>query len=156
MFTQTQNPTLQLNARGAAVRDLQTLLNTRVSADYRVVVDGFFGTKTEAAVKAFQFSRLLERDGVVGPMTWKALKTNQPAEHPMIRQGSRGASVKIAQNVLKGGNFYTGAIDGEFGSRTETAVKKFQQDQRLKSVDGIVGRETWAAIAKMAQMLAFT
>lgn len=155
MFTPIQNPTLQLNARGAAVRDLQTLLNTRVSADYRVLVDGFFGPKTESAVKAFQYSKLLTRDGVVGPKTWQALKTNQPAEHSMVRQGSRGASVQILQMLLKDARFYAGAIDGEFGPRTEAAVKKFQQDRQLKPVDGIVGRQTWAALAQMAQMLAF-
>ena len=36
-------------------------------------VDGIFGAKTEAAVKAFQTDQALEVDGLVGPNTWKAL-----------------------------------------------------------------------------------
>ena len=42
----------------------------------------------------------------------------------------------------------TPAIDGKFGPNTENAVKKFQQDNRLK-VDGIVGPQTWGAICKL-------
>lgn len=36
-------------------------------------VDGVFGPKTRDAVKAFQISKNLVGDGVVGPMTWKKL-----------------------------------------------------------------------------------
>ena len=42
----------------------------------------------------------------------------------------------------------TPAIDGKFGPNTENAVKKFQQDNRLK-VDGVVGPQTWGAICKL-------
>ena len=37
-------------------------------------------------------------------------------------------------------------IDGIFGDDTKKAVIKFQQDQHLKKIDGIVGPETWGAI----------
>jgi len=36
-------------------------------------VDGVFGPKTEAAVKAFQTDQGLVVDGIVGRNTWKAL-----------------------------------------------------------------------------------
>ena len=36
-------------------------------------VDAVFGSKTEAAVKAFQTDQALKVDGIVGPITWKAL-----------------------------------------------------------------------------------
>lgn len=38
-----------------------------------VAVDGKFGQKTESAVIAFQKEKKLVADGIVGPMTWKAL-----------------------------------------------------------------------------------
>jgi peptidoglycan hydrolase-like protein with peptidoglycan-binding domain len=38
-------------------------------------MDGIFGAKTLAAVRAFQRSRGLTVDGVVGPLTWGALFT---------------------------------------------------------------------------------
>ena len=38
-----------------------------------ITADGRFGNGTRAAVKAFQKSRRLSQDGVVGPNTWTAL-----------------------------------------------------------------------------------
>lgn len=76
-------PTLRRGSQGDEVADLQTILNARYGADLEV--DGNFGKATEAAVKAFQKSRGLTADGVVGPKTWKALgvtgNTNPPADN---------------------------------------------------------------------------
>ncbi|MGI5860481.1 MAG: peptidoglycan-binding protein [Myxococcales bacterium] len=63
-------PTLRSGARGSAVKTLQTLLRNK---GYSIAVDGSFGPKTLAAVKAFQRARGLAVDGVVGPKTWAAL-----------------------------------------------------------------------------------
>ena len=40
-----------------------------------LAMDGIFGAKTLAAVRAFQRSRGLQVDGVVGPLTWGRLFT---------------------------------------------------------------------------------
>lgn len=63
-------PTLEFGNSGVSVRVLQRLL---VSNGYRLRVDGVFGAFTETGVKAFQSSRSLATDGIVGEKTWKAL-----------------------------------------------------------------------------------
>jgi uncharacterized protein with LGFP repeats len=57
--------TIQLGSRGADVRYLQTKLKLKV--------DGVFGAKTRTAVIAFQKSRGLTADGIVGSRTWVAI-----------------------------------------------------------------------------------
>ncbi len=64
--------TLKLHSRGDAVRALQHQL--RFAYGHKsVVVDGFFGQKTLAAVRIFQRNHKLTADGIVGNATWKAL-----------------------------------------------------------------------------------
>ena len=58
-------PTIRLYSRGPDVVDLQKAL--------KITADGIFGKNTDTAVKAFQRSKQLLPDGVVGPMTWAAL-----------------------------------------------------------------------------------
>lgn len=65
-------PTLRKGAKGDDVARLQTALNSH-GAKPALVVDKDFGGKTEAAVKAFQRTKRLVVDGVVGPYTWAAL-----------------------------------------------------------------------------------
>ena len=65
-------PLLQIGATGTAVETLQSALN-RLGAKPALVVDKKFGPATRTAVVAFQRSKLLETDGVVGPKTWGAI-----------------------------------------------------------------------------------
>ena len=67
-------PVIRRGARGQAVRDLQVLLGMRNTTG-----QGEFGPRTEAAVIAYQRSRGLVADGIVGLSTWTALLTRQPA-----------------------------------------------------------------------------
>lgn len=118
--------------------------------------DGDFGPKTAAAVKAFQRSKGLGADGVVGPQTWKALEGVQgpsapsPApstSRPTLREGAKGEDVKALQQRLKSLGFDPGAADGDFGGRTSSAVRSFQHAAGL-GADGVVGPRTWAALDK--------
>ena len=64
-------PTVYRGSRGDAVRKLQELLNKK-GFDCGAV-DGIFGSKTYAAVVAFQKANGLGADGIVGPLTWGKL-----------------------------------------------------------------------------------
>ncbi|MBR3105841.1 MAG: peptidoglycan-binding protein [Clostridia bacterium] len=64
-------PTLRRGSKGELVKSLQEYLNDEAGAG--LVIDGAFGAKTEEAVKAFQKTKGLTADGVVGPKTWAAM-----------------------------------------------------------------------------------
>ena len=63
---------------------------------------------------------------------------------PVIKRGSKGDDVVILQHLLDVEG-YKLTIDGDFGQRTETAVKMLQKAHGLVD-DGIVGAKTWAAL----------
>lgn len=63
----------------------------------------------------------------------------------LSKYGSRGEEVKTIQTKLKRWGYYSGAIDGIFGSQTLAAVKWFQSKNGL-AVDGIAGPKTLAAM----------
>ena len=144
----SSTPTLRQGARGAAVSQLQQKLRAK---GYNVSVDGDFGPKTAAAVRAFQQARHLGVDGVVGPNTWRALNAAAPAAPapssgatPTLRQGARGAAVSQLQNRLRA-HGYNVSVDGDFGPATANAVRAFQRAKGL-GVDGVVGPNTWRAL----------
>ena len=71
------NPTIRRGDTGPAVADLQRLVHVRA--------DGEFGPVTERAVRAFQTTRGIDPDGIVGPHTWAALvaPTSWPPVAPL-------------------------------------------------------------------------
>lgn len=137
-------PTIAPGATGTVVRRLQRAL--RRTPDLDIVVDGVFGPKTEAAVKAVQNGAGLVVDGVVGSQTWAALPDGGPM--PTLQEGSTGDVVKSLQQVLATGapdewSTGPGAIDGVFGPQTKTSVQSFQTWGGV-TADGIVGDATWS------------
>ena len=61
------------------------------------------------------------------------------------RRGSSGSEVRKIQEKLKRWGYYSGSVDGIYGSGTESAVKKFQKANGLKA-DGIAGKATLNAM----------
>lgn len=67
-------PVLRRGDGGPTVERIQSMLNVVGGID-RLIVDGAFGPKTEAAVRDFQQNENLTVDGIVGRQTWTALLT---------------------------------------------------------------------------------
>ena len=66
----------------------------------------------------------------------------------LSKYGSRGSEVRTIQEKLKRWGYYTGNVDGIYGSQTVAAVKRFQQKNGL-TVDGIAGPQTLKAMGIM-------
>ncbi|MDA1098243.1 MAG: peptidoglycan-binding protein [Proteobacteria bacterium] len=65
-----------------------------------------------------------------------------------LRPGDEGGLVERLQHALSARGFSPGALDGDFGAATENAVKAFQAANGLGN-DGVVGANTWAALAPL-------
>jgi len=133
-------PLVRRGDRIFPVRPLQRLLCARGHA---VSVDGSFGPRTESAVEAFQRSKSLAADGIVGPATWSKLIVQ-------IQRGSSGDAVRALQEVMKFHDQSDGEgpvihVDGTFGKQAESFVRGFQTAVGTAS-DGIVGPITWRAL----------
>lgn len=66
---------------------------------------------------------------------------------PVLRQGSRGSAVTYLQRRLTALHYDVGPIDGIFGYSTHHGVLAFQKVNGLVR-DGIVGPQTWGALAR--------
>ena len=82
----------------------------------------------------------------LAPLRTVQVVTSRPTSTPSpvptaMRKGSSGSSVRTVQQRLKTLGYYTGSVDGSFGTATENAVKAFQRANNL-TVDGKVGTET--------------
>lgn len=76
---------------------------------------------------------------------------------PTLRKGSKGEYVQLLQTKLMMLGYDLGSygVDGDFGSKTQAAVKAFQKDRGL-SADGVVGAKTWAELEKPAEAAMYT
>ena len=148
-------PLVYSGSRGEDVKTLQAQLNA-LGYDCGTV-DGIFGAKTYNAVVKFQKDRGLAVDGIVGKNTWAALgvtgttvvetqTASITSNMPLLCRGSIGEAVKTLQTRLNALGYDCGTVDGIFGIKTYNAVVKFQTARAL-AVDGIVGVNTWGALA---------
>ncbi len=122
------------NTRVAAIQYL-----LRFRKFYRGKVDGVFGAKTVAALKAFQKSRALKVDGVAGPQTLPKLVVP-------LKRGAKGDAVRAAQILARGASDHVAAmpnlglsVDGNFGKETETAVANAQFS--VRGMEGLYLRD---------------
>lgn len=129
--------------QGPAVRDIQDRL-AALSFDPGADARSVFGEGTCKAVSEFQKAKGLDADGIVGPITWRALYEAGYRLGDRIlfmrRPMMRGEDVAELQSRLNSLGFDTGKVDGIFGPDTERAVVDFQHNRHLAE-DGKMGPE---------------
>lgn len=162
--------TLENGSKGDAVRRLQQKLKDLGYLSGSV--DGSFGVATEAAVIAFQKNNNLTADGKAGTATLSKLYSGSAVRasgtaakiststgheggadtkdisstgYTTLAEGDKGDQVKKLQQRLKDLGYYTGSVDGSFGSGTQAAVMAFQLRNGL-AVDGKAGPATQRAL----------
>lgn len=64
---------------------------------------------------------------------------------PLVRRGDKGKTVKAIQALLALWGCDPGAVDGDFGRNTRTAVEELQ-GRACIGTDGEVGGDTWAVL----------
>jgi peptidoglycan hydrolase-like protein with peptidoglycan-binding domain len=110
---------------------------------YGGTIDGVMGPRTRRAVRALQRHAGIAVDGIPGPQTRRAL--GRYARHRlgdrMLHNGSRGWDVAALQFKLAWHGFPSGTFDGDFGSHTDSALRRFQRWAHL-GVDGVAGPAT--------------
>ncbi len=159
---------LKDGSQGAAVRALQK--NLKTLGYYTGSVDGDYGAGTVAAVTAFQAANGLTADGIAGngtqnailialgggsgsgagtssgnngsssPVTYGSTATSNGYTTISASNGS-SANVSAVQSALSAKGYYSGSLDGDFGSGTQSAVESFQRAQGLR-VTGMAGPTT--------------
>lgn len=106
------DPTLRQGDSGAAVSELQQLLNAE---GINITVDGVFGNATRAAVVQFQQQNGLVVDGIVGTQTWQALRRGgnapiqltdaavyyEPSNYPYQKEAFEWLQSQISRSALE-------------------------------------------------------
>ena len=165
---------LRRGSAGPNVTVVQVELN-RIAQNYPAIpklaaVDGIYGSRTEASVRAFQQIFGLTPDGIVGKATWYALVRLYTAVTALselrsqgqqfysiswaypgsLQQGDSGQKVRHLQYMLSVLSNYIPqippiAVDGIYGSATRDAVLAAQRWFGLPQT-GVVDNQTWDRI----------
>lgn len=145
---------LRLGSRGQAVRTLQSDLNRVMGSG--LAVDGVFGPRTEAAVKAFQRRYGLTVDGEYGPMSAAMMKaalagrtqpiepTPRPPSGPLAVDGRFGPATCAAMQRSLNAHGVHLVVDGAFGPLTKRALQRYLG----VTVDGVIGPQTVRALQR--------
>jgi peptidoglycan hydrolase-like protein with peptidoglycan-binding domain len=134
-------PILRPGDRGRSVRTLQCSLNDVGVGP--VVVDGFYGPQTKAAVKTITDG--FEGEGAPDPYRinngfWVLLFGRQLPDSNLAL-GAHGRAVVVLQRALRaaGGKV---VVDGDFGAQTQRVVKAYQQEMDVRPANGVVNSNT--------------
>ena len=109
--------------------------------------DGRFDPRTRQAALVVWKDILNRLYGKKIPLSGERFdeKCKEAAGTALVRYGSKGTLVVLAEGFLAEKGIYLGNIDGIFGTGMEEAVRRFQTDYLLET-DGVIGRNTWTGL----------
>lgn len=109
--------------------------------------DGRFDPRTRQAALVVWKDILNRLYGKKIPLSGERFdeKCKEAAGTALVRYGSKGTLVVLAEGFLAEKGIYLGNIDGIFGTGMEEAVRRFQTDHLLET-DGVIGRNTWTGL----------
>ena len=122
--TRTYSVSTFVESNTAIIKTIQRFLNSNYLVN--LSVDGIVGDKTRAAIK-----KAITSDG-----------------DSVLTVNSKGNDVYLVQAALYCLKYDPKGFDGIFGAGLKSAVSNFQKDRKL-SVDGVVGKNTWAAFKEV-------
>ncbi|MCI1268335.1 MAG: peptidoglycan-binding protein [Ruminococcus sp.] len=139
----------------------------------RIIPDGFYGSETASAVRAFQHEYGLTENGITDNQTWTKLIAVYrsfanakpepvyafPQSASQIKIGDNGFPVYILQSMLAvlgdtSQDFSKIPISGSFDRATADALRKFQSSVNL-SPSGFADSRTWNLLAKTVKSISF-
>ena len=148
-------------SNGASGTEVRALQRAMIELGYLVGdINGFYGSTTEQAVRAFQLNNGYPQTGAADinlqaflyegkPLNNQGEKTDidtlPPVAGTTMRLNATGDAVTALQQILKNLNYYSGEISGVYTKETMTAVKAFQKKHSLKA-DGLAGQATQAIL----------
>ncbi|MDB5204708.1 MAG: repeat-containing protein [Candidatus Taylorbacteria bacterium] len=154
--------TFQKGTTDIEIEHLQELLHAEGTYPEEYIT-GYFGSRTEAALKRFQAKHGLVQTGIVDVVTQKKLNTVSMSETKLdiptdvvvfetdLKKGDQGESVKdLQQYLIYEGSYQEAIISGYFGNFTHNAVKIFQSKYNINPVSGIVGPKTRHKMQQLA------
>lgn len=160
---------LRIGSQGEEVTEIQGIL--RLLGYYSGLVNGVYDNPTAEAVTRFQQAAGLKPDGIVGMDTWDRLlpptlqpiidppytacncnpgstvSSTSPGDLPILQFGMRGTAVVALQRRLQTQGYFSGIIDGIFGSETEEAVRSAQYSYNLNA-SGVVDSRLWEVLLR--------
>jgi peptidoglycan hydrolase-like protein with peptidoglycan-binding domain len=145
-------PVLTLGMKGTTVKRMQHFLALAgtMSATNTANFDGIFGNGTLGALNKYKTQVGVSPDGRCDYGIWDRFMAAGDGI-PSLSRGATGTDVKRMQRMLSANGFMDpanqGNFDGQFGSGTEGALKKFQSARGL-TMDGKCGPQSWTALLK--------
>ena len=165
LFQSAEAVAYKQGSTGQTVREIQQKLTNW--GYYNYSIDGIYGSATRNAVKTFQAAHGLSPTGTIDRATYnllyeEALEAEFEMSEPLpiyiftngrsVSKGEKSNFVMLLQMMLNElkiayDTYEKLNVDGVFGDKTETAIKDFQEKNRL-STTGIVDKKTWNALVE--------